>query len=286
MIKQFGVILLLFCSLRAHAGDSTGVTDGFRTKPGFGTEKIIATTAVGGLIVTSLIWSYDTWWRDAGREFNFREENWLNSYTKGVDKLGHFYTSYFYFHTFRNVMLWGGYESSVSTVWAAASAAFFAVAIEVGDGITPQYGFDYQDMLFNFAGVGFGILQTEFPFLRNFNFKWSFVPNDGYKFPIRFTDFYEAHTYWLAFNVNNLLPESLEPYWPDFLQVAIGGGIDDTWTKRELVLGFDFNLESIFNPSSEDMTLLTRTLDMFHLPLPAVKLTETETPRYYLIHRN
>ncbi|MDH3253327.1 MAG: YfiM family protein, partial [Ignavibacteria bacterium] len=133
-MKQFLVVLMLLSVPRAYAQDSVTVTDGFRFKPEFTGRKVIATSAIGGLLVTSLIWSYDTWWRDAGRPFHFQSENWLNGPFLGLDKVGHFYTSYFYFHTFRNIMLWGGYEPSKSDLWATIASAFFAVAIEVGDG--------------------------------------------------------------------------------------------------------------------------------------------------------
>ena len=141
-LKKHLILALLLSVSACQARDSLLVTDGFHAKPEFNGRKLTATTAVGGLLLTSLIWSYDTWWRDAGRPFHFVTQDWLNGPGLGIDKVGHFYTSYFYYNTFRNLMLWGGYEPSTSEWWAAGAAAFFAVAIEVGDGITPQYGFD------------------------------------------------------------------------------------------------------------------------------------------------
>ncbi|MEK9136509.1 MAG: DUF2279 domain-containing protein [Bacteroidota bacterium] len=285
MMRAVVIVLLLFCVSLSSAQDSIFVTDGFQLKPDFTSRKVVSTVAIGGLLVTSLIWSYDTWWRDAGREFNFKTENWLNGYFLGIDKIGHFYTSYFYFNTFRNVMLWGGYERSTADWWAAGAAAFFALAIEVGDGVTP-YGFDYQDIVFNFAGIGYGWLQTRVPFLTHFDIKWSYVPPEGYKLPVRITDNYDAHTYWLTCDIDKLLPSSVEPYWPDFLQIAVGVGVDDKVTKRELVVGFDLNLEELFHTENEDLLLIERTVNMFHVPAPAIKFTETKEPRYYLFHRN
>jgi len=285
-MKRTIIILLLFSFSEGYASDSLLVTDGFRLKPEFTGRKIAATSAIGGLLVTSLLWSYDTWWRDSGREFNFITENWLNGQLRGIDKVGHFYTSYFYYHLFRNIMLWGGYSQTAAEWWAFGGAAFFALAVEVGDGITPQYGFDYQDLVFNFSGIGYGILQSKVPFLKNFNFKWSYIPDGGYRFPLRFTDNYDAHTYWLTCNVNNLLPESIEPYWPDFINVAVGMGVDNHATKREFVIGLDLNLESLFRTDNEDWLLVERTVNMFHFPAPAIKFTEDKEPRYYLFHRN
>lgn len=287
MMKKFVVLVLLaLCISRNHAQDSVIVTDGFHATPEFTGRKIAATSAVVGLLGLSLKWSYDSWWRNAGGGFHFVTEGWLNGYARGIDKVGHFYTSYFYFNLFRNIMLWGGYENSTANWWALGSASFFAVAVEMGDGLTPEYGFDYQDLTFNLAGIGYGFLQTRIPFLKNFNFKWSYVPNDGYRFPVRLTQQYDDHTYWLTCDVNNLLPSSLEPYWPDWLQIAVGMGVDDHWTKREFVIGFDLNLESLFRTENEDLLLLEKTINMFHIPAPAIKFTEQKEPRYYLFHRN
>jgi hypothetical protein len=194
------------------------------------------------------------------------------------------YTSYFYFHTIRDIMLWGGFKPSTAFWLGAGSAAFFAVAVEIGDGLA-GVGFDYQDLLFNSAGLAFGMLQTAHPFLKNFSLKWSYVPPDGFEFPPRFTQHYDGHTYWLAFNMHNLLPKPLGQFWPELLQPAVGYGVDNNMRKREIVIGLDFNLES-FSPPNEDVLLLQRVANRFHLPAPAVKLTEDKEPRYYFFHLN
>jgi hypothetical protein len=139
--------------------------------------------------------------------------------------------------------------------------------------------------LFNLGGIGYGWLQTEVPILRNFNFKWSYVPEAGYEFPPHFTLHYDAHTYWLALNVNNLLPSRLEPYWPDFLQLAIGYGGGQNSTRREALIGLDINLEFITAPN-QDLLLVQKTLNMIHFPAPAVKFTEKAKPKYYWFHTN
>jgi hypothetical protein len=273
-------------ALFTGAPDSSASADGFHVNPEFTGRKIAATTAIGGLLALSAYWSYDSWWRNAGGGLRFKTDNWLNGYASGIDKVGHFYTSYFYYHLFRNIMLWGGYESTTAEWWALGGSAGFAIIVELGDGLTPSYGFDYQDLIFNFSGVGYAFLQSRVPFLKNFNFKWSYVPRDGYKFPVRLVEHYDDHTYWLSANVNNLLPSSLEPLWPDWLNVAIGMGVDDNWTRREFVIGFDLNLLSLFRTENEDWLLVQRTVDMFHIPAPAIKWTEGKEPRYYLFHKN
>lgn len=261
-------------------------TDGFTIKPGFPGKKIAASGFMGAWIATSLVWSYDSWWKGNAGPFHFQSEQWLNSSTLGIDKVGHLYTSYFYYNLFRNVLLWGGCEESTADGWAVGSAAFFAVSVEIGDGFASTYGFDYQDVLFNFLGAGYGWLQHRVPALEPFGLKWSFVPASGYRFPVRFTDDYDAHTYWLTCKVHKLLPDGMKQYWPDFVELAVGYGVDDHVTKREFVVGLDVNVLELFKPIDENWLLGLRVADLFHIPAPAVKVTEGKGPRYYFLHKN
>ena len=157
-------------------------------------------------------------------------------------------------------------------------------AIEVGDGFSP-WGFDYQDLVFNFMGIGYGMLQTKVPFFRNFDLKLGIYPQSGWSFPARFTDYYDAHTAWLTFNMENLLPDPVAKWWPGLIQLGVGYSVDDIKTRREAVFGLDLNLE-IFPPPNKDILLLQRVLNMWHYPLPAVKFTEDKHPRYYLFHQD
>jgi len=250
----------------------------------FSGRKILATGLVGGFLAGSLVDAYYAWWKGASNPFTFRAEGWFNGSSLGIDKAGHIYTSYFYFHAVRDVMIWGGYDPSTASWWGAGLSGFFAVSIEIGDGLS-EYAFDYQDLLCNFAGLGYAVLQTKSPFFRNFNLKWGYVPRDGYRFPPHFTDHYDAHTYWITANVHELLPPSLKAYWPEFLQVGVGYGVDDRITKREMVVGLDLNLE-VFSVHNEEISLAQKIVNMFHVPAPAVKFTERTVPRYYLFQKD
>jgi hypothetical protein len=278
------VLLVSACPLvRATAQDSAAVTEGFTVTEGLPPRKVLATGLTAGILAGSLVESYYSWWKGAHDPFTFHAEGWFRT-NRGIDKAGHLFTSYFYFRTFRNLLLWGGYEAETAYWWAAGLSAFFALSVEVGDGLS-EYAFDYQDLVFNAAGLGYGMLQTSVPALRNFNLKWSYVPDGGYRFPPRFTEHYDAHTYWLTANVNELLPESLEPYWPDVLQVGVGYSVADRVSRSEWVVGLDFNLE-VLRPESQDLRLIIRTLDAFHYPAPAVKFSEKRAPEYRLFQLN
>jgi len=277
-------LLILLGTTCATAQDSLRTIEGFSSGGESTFRRTVATGTIAGTLCLSLIWSFDEWWKGEAQPFHFFSEGWFNDYSLGIDKVGHAFTSYFYFHTYRNIMLWGGYDESTALWLGAGAAAFFALCVEIGDGFSP-FGFSHEDFLSNLAGLGFGILQTQVPFMRNFNLKWSYIPESGDAHAQHFTRFYDAHTYWLTANMHELLPTSWNKYWPEFLQLAVGYSVSDHQTKREGVIGFDFNLE-VFPAPNDDVLLLQKTVNMIHIPAPAVKFTEGRQPRYYLFHTN
>ena len=252
--------------------------------PGWHARKVVATAFSGGFLAGSLVSSYYDWWKGAGQRFHFVREGFLRDYSLGIDKVGHAYTSYYYYWAFKNVMEWGGYERETAFWWAAGASAFFAVSIEVGDGFSP-FGFSFEDLGFNLGGLGYGILQTEVPWFRNIGFKWSYVPSEGYRWPPKFTSHYDAHIYWLTFDMHNLLPVAAGEYWPEFLQLGVGYSVGKGLSEREIVLGLDWNLEAI-RTDSRELAWLIKQLNLFHFPAPGVKIFVHRPPEWRLFLLN
>lgn len=277
-------LILLLAAQSLWAQDTLRVLPAASRSTGWPTRKVLATGMAGGLLAGSLINSYYDWWKDSSEPFHFSDDGLFNNYSLGLDKVGHAYTSYFYFHAFRNIMLWGGYDSSTAFWLAAGGSAFFALSIEIGDGLSPL-GFSAYDLAFNIGGLGYAMAQEAIPFLQNFSLKWSYVPEEGYRWPPHFTDHYDAHTYWLVVNVHNLLPGSWGTYWPEFIQLAVGYGVDDRQSKREAVIGLDINLGA-FRVDNPDLRLIQQTVNLIHLPAPAVRFTESKKPRWYVLQWN
>jgi hypothetical protein len=244
----------------------------------------IATGVVAGFFAGSLVMSYNDWWKGSATAFHFVREGFLHDYSLGIDKFGHAYTTYLYFHTIHDLLKWGGYSPSAAYWWGAAGSGLFGVLVEIGDGYSP-YGFSWEDLAADFAGLGFGMLQSCVPLLQSLQFKWSYVPRDGFRWPPHFTDHYDWHTYWLALDMHRLLPENIGALWPEFIQLAVGYGVDRGQTRRELVIGLDFNLKA-FASDNREVQLLENISTRFHFPAPAVKFTESEGSTWYLIHKN
>ena len=286
-LKKIVIItLLLFNTIYSQ--------DGIKTEPdsseGFFSRKTASIVILSGVYASTLYDSYIMWWKDDSHPFGFYKSKpgrgWLNDPgSLGIDKIGHFYTSYFFYHAQKNLLLWGGFSNSFAVWFSAGLSAGLALLIEVGDGFS-SYQFDYQDLIFNLGGLGFGLLQDIDPFFQNFQFKWSFIPPGGYEFPPRFTEHYEGHIYWLSFNIHNLFNSTIGDFWPDFLQPAIGFSISNDKLRREFIFGLDFNLSNIFHTENKDLQLLIKTADMLHLPAPGIKFSHSVKPEYKLLLLN
>lgn len=268
-----------------------GYVSPFTVDSGLTLQKFVAGGIVGGLFVGSMVDSYFAWWQVRQNGFRFHEDGWFGENGIGIDKLGHFFTTYFYFQTCYDILRWGGFDHAVSS-WTSAGVVFtFALLIEIGDGTTATYGFDYQDLVFNTGGLLYAVLQKNSPFFNNFRIKWSYVPYDSYKPRFRFSEHYDAHTYWLAVNVNNLLPASLEPWWPDWLQPAVGYSVRDHFTPwhraigtAEFVVGLDLDLGA-WPFRQRELHCVQRIVNHYHFPLPAVKFSDDRAPAWRVLYQ-
>jgi Predicted periplasmic lipoprotein (DUF2279) len=276
-------LLLLFSAPKSVSQDSVIVTDGYRQTTGWTTRKILAASFVGTIMLTTMYDSYNTWWKDSEKPFSFlghSVENWMSGPHQGIDKPGHFFGAYVMTKTIRNILLWGGNDRATAFWWSAAFGLWNGLQIEIGDGFSP-YGFDYQDLVVDFAGVGFEMLRAEVPMLQNFDFKFSYWSKTGFRSPANFVNDYDAMGIWLTVNLHNLLPSSMRGYWPKFLQLAVGYGVAEKETRRKFAIGLDFNLEA-FDFGNEDLLLTQRVLNIVHLPAPAIRIVEDAHPSYRL----
>lgn len=278
----FSITLLLAASTRSQTvADSGSTTDSAGST--FWSRRNISKISTGIVAGGSFAYGWVIWWDKGFRTFKFRHED---CYTNNIciDKIGHMYTSYWMFHTINHTLEWGGMPEDESMWWAAGVAAFHSFAIEVGDGFS-YWGADPEDLAFNWTGVGFGILRKKVPFLANFEMKWSlFYPLEKHQFLIH--QLQDYHIYWMSARVENLLPETWRPYWPDFLQVAVGFSGWSGGLRREYIVGLDYNLEELIPFEGKDINLIKRVLNMFHLPAPGIKFGYGKKPEFVLMLLN
>lgn len=278
MKRAVFIVLLLLPILPAvvQAQDSLVSTYGYARKDVGSVRPAISVILVGTTVGVLAVDDYVTWWRDVQKPFTWFYDGWFNGGQLGLDKVGHMFGAYAMFKGVDNGLLWGGADPSTAFWWAVGISAFNGFGIEMGDAFSP-YGFDPIDLTFDFLGTGYGILQYEVPFFRSFNFKFTYWSNFGARTPANFVEDYDALTIWLTADVHHLLPQSVNACWPSWLQLAFGYGVSDNISRRKFVIGLDFNFEGIA-PCNDDMLLGERVLDAIHIPAPAVKFPEGQSP--------
>ncbi len=241
-------------------------------------------------------WSFylNTWYDRTSDKFQFRDD-WYD-HSLNVDKLGHFWTTSMLHKIVYKLSRWSNF-SETQSLWIATGLAWLQMLpIEIKDGYFVTYGFAWTDLAANTLGAVYPTLQKIYPALEPFNLKMSMhiTPNynDDKYYQIRNpVDDYEGRTFWLSIDVNSLLPESADPYWPDWLNLAVGYGGSDMFTERgnwnidknrkglgnqEWYLALDYDLLKIFNPEKDTFfyTLLD-FINMIHLPAPTIRFTPT-----------
>ncbi|HLP17316.1 MAG TPA: DUF2279 domain-containing protein [Bacteroidota bacterium] len=247
-------------------------------------RKTLALGGTLGFSIPIVVLEYQWWWREdyqyKPHKFRFENDGWFENGNRGVDKTGHFFTSYLYFHTFYDLMKWADYSESASLWTALAVPAAHAISVELCDGFS-KYSFSAYDLIANFLGMGYAYAQIKHPYLNNFNIKWSYYPTSGGNAPSSthgFAEDYSGHTYWVSVNMQGVLPEAVAQYWPKYLNLAVGYGAsnvshneNNTLAKNKFAFALDYNLSAI-DIANDTWSMLLRFADKFHYPAPGIKV--------------
>lgn len=255
---------------------------------------------------------YQAWYKEQGLgKFHFYNDHgeWL-----GVDKAAHVFNAYFQSDLCFKGARWCGYSDNSSLLWANGIALLFQSTIELMDGFGKGYGFSWPDMATNFLGAGFFTGQQAIWGEQKFRIKlssWPQVysdqsPNEmgdpAYSFKDRARELYgtgflnsalkdyNAQTYWLSFNPENLLNQQWK-YWPDWLNLSFGfgadglfGGYSNQWVKKNILynadriprvneyyLSFDIDLSKIKTKNHFLRTVLS-VINIIKIPAPALSI--------------
>ncbi|MFN0157987.1 MAG: DUF2279 domain-containing protein [Bacteroidota bacterium] len=238
---------------------------------------------VGGTVVVAAtaihLYQANGWWKNSRRSFHFREDL---TYALHVDKIGHFFGATGATFVMSRAFRWANYSETNSLLLGAGVSTLFQTYIEIEDGFS-TWGFDRVDFAANVAGAWYPVAQHFVPTLREFNLKISYLPSRNINQPGAFSgqkhilmDDYEGQTFWLSVNVNNILPGSVEPYWPDFLALAVGYGARDILTQnpyRVYFVSLDYDMSKIIPQTSDFLRTLTGVLNFIRFPAPTVQIS-------------
>ncbi|MCX6150218.1 MAG: DUF2279 domain-containing protein [Ignavibacteriales bacterium] len=215
------------------------------------------------------------WWL-GGRTKLHLQNDW--SYALNIDKIGHFYATNLYAHAFS-----GGYEAAnmqaeQSTWFSALSALLFELYIETEDGFHKDYGFSPGDAGGDVLGSAFYIAQYYYPFLKNFQPRFSYIPTEKLKHTPNkiFIDDYEGQKYWMSMRMKNILPEGIADYWPSFLNLSVGMGVKNLngsgGGQREFYIAFDLDTEELPLYGSF-WQFMKNSFNYIHFPMPGIRIT-------------
>lgn len=218
----------------------------------------------------------NAWWKDNRSSFHFQSDN---DYALLIDKVGHFYGAILLAHAFSAGLEAGNIQSETAAIWGSAMSLAFQMYVEIQDGFGPDWGFSPSDAVADVLGAGYALGQYYFPFLKNFQFRFSYIPSSDYKFGTHkgnVIDDYEGQKYWLSLRMKNLLPDAAAKYWPSFLMLSGGVGVKDLTPGgggyREYYIALDIDAEEIPVYGSF-WQFVKNTLNFFHFPMPGVRIT-------------
>ncbi len=239
------------------------------------TRLALVGVGTAGTMAVIHVYQQHAWWSGQRRSFHVVND-W--DYALNIDKIGHFYGATLISNLFSSSLQWAGIERKSAMIYGALLATVFGLYVEFEDGFATDWGFSPGDAGANILGGWYPVAQYYFPFLRNFNFKWSYIPTTQLKTGVKkiFIDDHEGQTMWLSISVNEFLPSKIEKFYPDFLNIAIGYGVRDLngygGGKREFYIALDYNLEKL--PGDGWLwNFIKKNLNYIRLPGPAVRLT-------------
>jgi hypothetical protein len=237
--------------------------------------------SVGGVFLGSgiavHIYQRNAWWKDQRQAFHFVNDN---NYALGMDKIGHFYAGNLLAHAFSSGLEAGNLTIEQSALYGSAASLLFELYVEIEDGYGPDWGFSPGDLAGDVLGAAFSLSQYYYPFLKNFQTRFSYIPSDkmrnGTHRGGNMIDDYEGQKYWLSFRMKNLLPEGVSNYWPSFLMLSVGMGVSNLDGSgggiREFFVAFDLDAEEI-PLYGKGWQFVKNTLNYFHFPMPGIRVS-------------
>lgn len=209
--------------------------------------------AVGAIAAWGLIsWDYGS------SSPHMDQERWFGHGTLegGADKLGHMYTSYALSHGLSTIYRAWDYPPGKAAAMGALSSFTIQGMMELMDSFTSSYGFSYEDMVMNTAGVLLGYTFDRHPdWQRKIDFRLEYKPSLGKNFESDvFTD-YQSHKYLLALKGEGF--SALNQTFLRYLELQVGytakgyadyapGGPDDR--RRSLYAGVGLNVGELVRP--------------------------------------
>jgi len=244
-----------------------------------------------GSFVATYIYGADAWdW--GGSDYRWAHEGWFGADTDsgGIDKVGHMWAHYVLQRGFNNLFEYTLEDKKEALIVSTATAASIGLIIEIGDGTSGKYGFSYEDLVFDWLGVGLGTFLEAFPTADEFiGFTWEYWPTDNFldeskgRKKLHVTSDYSGHKYMINFKLAGFkyigfdIPEFMRYIMLDFGYYTRGyTSFDDPGREktRHPYVGISLNMievvRDMFDESNRDGRLckaLQQPFKYMHVPV-------------------
>ena len=238
--------------------------------------------ALTGVVVNDVAF-YQTlqkpWWSGEKSDFHVIND-WWGNYAMEVDKAAHALAAQSTALTATWSYEWAGMSRRQALFWGGVTGLATLTQVELLDGYTRKYGFSSGDCAANVAGAFWPLAQDLWRPLQVLTFKMSYhtARFESGTAPNLLED-YSRQTYWLALDVNGVLPRSARRYWPDWLGVAVGYGVDNAFARdrsdrvREFYLALDLDPTRL-PIGNGSLARILAPLHYVHLPAPAIRIRD------------
>ena len=277
---SLSLLVLIACSVKAKP-DSTKIKMG---------RVLVVSSSLAAVLGGSYLYVENSWWSDKQIPFHFDGGGDL-IYALNVDKLGHFMGGLEAADFFSSSIKWAGMNEKKSLWYGAAFGSGLQLVIEMKDAYAPYWGFSKWDLALGSAGSFWPVAQYYNPDLKAINFKFSYYKRSNIYWDLdkqrgketnkfAWQDDYPNQTYWVTFDVNHFVETCC---WPDWLNVAVGFGIDDTQylnkgTKaggnNEWYIALDYDVPKLLKKwNSPAGKKVKHWLNYFHFPAPTIRIS-------------
>lgn len=259
-------------------------------------ELRIAAITTGAVYGAGLAGLNHLWYRHSERQsFRFFDDN---AEWKQVDKLGHFYSSFYLSYGFAKGLRHYGVKPAKADLTAAIIGFAVLVPIEVFDGFSDAYGASVGDLVADGAGSIFYYGQTrlwdEIRIIPRFSYRNSAYadlrPELLGRGAERIIKDYNGQTYWLSVDMDKFFR------FPKWLNIGVGYGANGMvyardWQHepkgfarpyRQYYLGIDLDPGAIRTRSKAVKTLLF-IAGMIRIPAPALEFSQNKL-QFHALH--
>jgi hypothetical protein len=273
-------LLLLPSLLHAQVKDSSDAVVNTKRLRVFGLGSGVVYT--GSLIGLSQLWYNNS----EQQSFHFFNDN---AEWKQVDKIGHFYTSFYISAATSRALRWSNIKQSRADLIGSLTGFLTMAPIEILDGFSPDYGASAGDLLANAGGAALYLAQSAlwnevriWPKFSYHDTRYSSIRPEvlGDTWSSKLLKDYNGQTHWLSVDVDKFMA------FPRWLNIAVGYGADQMVhardyenemngyrSYRQYYLSIDFDLTAIRTKSKALKTVIF-FVNMIKIPAPTVEFSQ------------